>query len=178
MFYLLLSFLGMTNLNKPLLILKFLTILIIIFLMKNILSKSDYSSQSNNESKYFQMQDLKQNSRKAQNVEKSLILTSVVCGNKFYESINMIKSSLLFNKIPLKITIFADNPVVKLFGQFKHKLNYFLTINGSRFNNTIDVRLIKFPIEIEHSRNYSAYCKTLKTIFPVCILKITYNIIF
>ncbi|CAG4953977.1 unnamed protein product [Parnassius apollo] len=74
------------------------------------------------------------------NLTNKIILTFVACESRFIESLNVIKSVLLFTKTPVYFVIFADGYLIDSFNNTLSKWKY-LTRNQLDF----ELQLITFP---------------------------------
>ena len=155
----------MKRVIKPFLILQIIYLFMIFLFTKNIVDyvfgKTEYLSNSNNETKDYQMKILHKNEIHRDYFTQPLIITTVICGDRFNESMNMIKSSLLFNSSRIKIIVFADKADRKLVRKIEQNFKKF------DFNNTFDVRLVKLPVAIEDPGKNLTNFKSFITYFPV-----------
>ncbi|CAH2094587.1 unnamed protein product [Euphydryas editha] len=69
-----------------------------------------------------------------------IVISFVVCDSRFNESLNVIKSVLLFTKTPVYFVIFTDN---KLIAQFNETLNEWKTVMKSQLD--FELQKINFP---------------------------------
>ncbi|VVC91532.1 unnamed protein product, partial [Leptidea sinapis] len=84
-----------------------------------------------------------QNRRLVSNVhtnKERVVLSFVVCDKRFNESLNVIKSVLLFTKVPVYFIVFADNT---LRSQFNSTLSNWKYIIGDQFD--FEIQKIHFP---------------------------------
>ena len=156
---------------RPRLVKKLIKLLLILFLVKiffiaifymdkNNLKFVNYKFEIENEWKETHNLMSKSSSKLQWYKDQDIILVTVVCGKKFEESLVMIKSSLLFNKLPIKVIVFVEINAKRSFQKTIEEWNF---IN----KNIFDIRLIKFPRELEELKNTTTYCGELKLFFPV-----------
>ncbi|XP_045502972.1 glucoside xylosyltransferase 1 [Colias croceus] len=109
---------------------------IIVFFYSNR-SKSDKGSETY-ENNYFKHEDYRRStsSTKTQRV----VISFVVCDSRFNESLNVIKSALLFTKSPLLFIIFTDQKLKPL---FKSTLTEWKNIIGEKLE--FELQRINFP---------------------------------
>ncbi|XP_047509946.1 glucoside xylosyltransferase 1 [Pieris napi] len=135
--------------------------IILLFYATN-LSKYSLTAYKNNAT-------LRSNSRDnvyyvTKNVDR-VVISFVVCDSRFNESLNLIKSSLLFSSSPLYFIIFADD---KLRNNFSITLNKWKKILGD--NLKFEIQRIVFPEEHkEEWMNLFSKCAAQRLFIPKLI---------
>lgn len=92
-----------------------------------------------------------------------VVISFVVCDSRFNESLNLVKSSLLFSRTPLYFIIFSDD---KLRNNFSKTLNEWKKILGD--NLEFEIRRIVFPEEHRDEwMNLFSKCAAQRLFIPV-----------
>lgn len=92
-----------------------------------------------------------------------VVISFVVCDSRFNESLNVVKSSLIFSSTPLYFIIFADD---KLRNNFSVTLNEWKKIVGD--NLEFELQRIIFPDEHrEEWMNLFSKCAAQRLFIPV-----------
>lgn len=91
------------------------------------------------------------------------MISFVVCDSRFNESLNVIKSVLLFTKTPVYFVIFTDN---KLRAKFNETLNDWKTVVNYQFD--FELQKINFPGAYEEDWiNLFSKCAAQRLFIPV-----------
>lgn len=91
------------------------------------------------------------------------MISFVVCDSRFNESLNVIKSVLLFTKTPVYFVIFTDN---KSRAKFNETLNDWKTVFKYQFN--FELQKINFPGAYEEDWiNLFSKCAAQRLFIPV-----------
>lgn len=94
-----------------------------------------------------------------------VVISFVVCDLRFHESLNVIKSSLLFTSTPLYFIIFTDEKLIRNFSvilnEWKRKVG-----NDLEF----ELQMINFPeAHRDEWMNLFSKCAAQRLFIPVCI---------
>ncbi|KAL4718764.1 hypothetical protein ACJJTC_003361, partial [Scirpophaga incertulas] len=99
---------------------------------------------------------------------ESIVISFVVCDSRFNESLNVVKSVLLFTKKPVHFVIFADT---KLTPQFRETLSLYETLTKNQLS--FELQKVTFPREQEEDwLNLFSKCAAQRLFIPNLITHI------
>ncbi|XP_047536978.1 glucoside xylosyltransferase 1 isoform X1 [Vanessa atalanta] len=138
-----------------------LKLFILIFLCVTVLYIYSASNRSKNNTELVKSGHIIDSNQEKPFIDR-IVISFVVCDSRFNESLNVIKSVLLFTKTPVYFVIFTDNKLRSQFNETLHKWK-------PMFDNQLDFELqrIKFPEAHEEDwMNLFSKCAAQRLFIP------------